>query len=215
MLKRPIAEVLLGFLVLSAGQNAARCGEIEAWDAPVPAQGKEFQTDQRARIGSRLKRETSRIARSWTTATCSWPLSPAATARSSIRRPRRPKRRRPSGCRSSITRAMPSPPVRSIRLASRSSAEAVVQLTLGGEAKVGEASNLSQVSLKLRTGRSFVEIADAQRIAGCAGRRCDAIRLQARPLRHRRFLCAHDGDLRAEGQSSAGDRELPSRRPEP
>ena len=58
-----------------------------------------------------------------------------------------------------------APPVRSIRLASRSSAEAVVQLTLGGEAKVGEASNLSQVSLKLRTGRSFVEIANAQRIA--------------------------------------------------
>lgn len=48
MLKKADWQVLLGCLVLLVGLKAARCGEIEAWDAPVPAAGGEFQTDQRA-----------------------------------------------------------------------------------------------------------------------------------------------------------------------
>lgn len=165
MLKKPIWEVLLGFLVLLVGRNTARCGEIKAWDAPVPAKGKELQTDQRADWKPLDKGDAKNCA---VLGNGQLLLAVIPGSEGAIVYTKAGGARKETAVRLSFldSKGNTVSPVRSIRLASHTSAEAVVQFTLGGGATVGQASNLSQVSLKLRAGRSFVEVADAQRIAG-------------------------------------------------
>ena len=165
MLKKPIWEVLLGFLVLLAGQNIARCGEIEAWDAPVPAKGEEFQTDQRADWKPLDKGDAKNCA-VLDNGNLLLVVIPGSEGAIVYSKPKGALKGTAVRLSFLDSHGNAVSPVRSIRLASRSSAEAVVQLTLGSDATAGQIANLSQVSLKLRAGRSFVEVADAQRIAG-------------------------------------------------
>lgn len=155
---------LLGYFLPLAGRSIARGAEIEAWDAPVPAAGKELQTDQRADWKPLDKGDVRNCA---VLDNGNLLLAVIPGGEGAIVYSKAKGVLKETGVRLSFFdgQGTAASPVRSIRLIGRSAAEGVVRLTLGSNAAGGQASNLAQVSLKLRAGRSIVEIADAQRLA--------------------------------------------------
>ncbi len=165
MLKLSNWQVLPGCLVLLAGLDAAHCGEIEAWDAPVPAAGGEFQTDQRA-DWKPLRTGDARQCAVLDNGKLLLAAIPGSEGAIVCSKAQGAVKGTTVGLSFFDSLGKVVAPVRSIRLAGRTEAESVVQLTLGSGTAANQVSNLSQVSLKLRLGTSFVEVAGAQRVAG-------------------------------------------------
>ena len=164
MLKLSNWQVLPGCLVLLAGLDAAHCGEIEAWDAPFLRRAENSKrTSARLEASPHGRRQAMRGPGQW-----------QITPRRYPRQRGRDRLLQMQGAVKGTTVGLSFfdslgkvvAPVRSIRLAGRTEAESVVQLTLGSGTAANQVSNLSQVSLKLRLGTSFVEVAGAQRVAG-------------------------------------------------
>ncbi len=178
MLKKWHWEVVLACLVLLAGLNAAHCAEIEAWDAPVPPAGGELAMEQRADWKPLGKGDARNCA---VLDNGNLLLAVIPGSEGAIVCPKAQGGLKRTAARLSFfdSQGKVVSPVRSIRLAGDSAAEAVVQLTLGSDAAGGQAPDVSRVSLKLRPGRSFVEVADAERVAGV--RVGDSMRYALRP----------------------------------
>ena len=149
MLTKLKLQVVLGCLVLLAGLNTARGEDVKAWDVPVPAAGGDLQFDQRA-DWKPLGQGDAKNCAVLDNGHLLLAVIPGSEGALVYSKPQGTLKGTAVRLSFLYSQGKVALPVLSSRLAHRSATEAILEVTLGGKAQA--------VSLRLRPGRSFVEI---------------------------------------------------------